>query len=124
MTPSCSPPARRMTGGWACLVFGVCHWLLDTQPDAAARAAWARRLQPLVAFGMNALFLFVASGLLAKLLAFWKPGGQSLKAQAFEGLVATGLTPINASLAFALLFVALFWGVAQYMVQRGWFIKV
>ncbi|MFO1250933.1 MAG: DUF5009 domain-containing protein [Inhella sp.] len=119
-----TPAYVASTAGWACLLFGVSHWLLDSQPDAAARSAWARRLHPLVVFGMNALFLFVASSLVAKLLAFWKPGGQSLKTRAFEGLQSLGLAPINASLAFALLFLAAFWGLAQFMYQRRWFITV
>ncbi|MBH9552631.1 acyltransferase family protein [Inhella gelatinilytica] len=110
--------------GWACLVFGGCHWLLDAQPDAQQRQAWAVRLRPLVDFGLNALFLFVASGLVAKMLAFWKPGGQSLKAWIYGALQATGLAPVNASLAFALGFVLLFYGLAAGMARRGWVIKV
>ncbi len=119
-----TPAYVASTAGWACLVFGVSHWLLDSQPDAGARRTWARRLHPLVVCGMNALFLFVASSLVAKLLTFLAPGGQSLKARALEGLQALGLAPVNASLAFALLFVAAFWGLAQLLYQRRWFITV
>lgn len=110
--------------GWACLVFGVFQWLLDVQPDETARAAWARRLRPLTDYGMNALFLFVASGLFAKTLATVKIGGTSLKTLVYAPLKGSGLAAVNASLLYALLFVLLFALVARFMAARGWFVKV
>ena len=110
--------------GWACLVFGSCYWLLDAQPSAAAREQVARWARPLVAYGMNALFLFVASGLLAKLLYTIKIGGESLKTLLHAPLLGLGLAPVNASLAFAIGFVLLFWAVAELMMRKQWFIKV
>ncbi|MBN8502994.1 MAG: DUF1624 domain-containing protein [Burkholderiales bacterium] len=110
--------------GWACLVFGVCHWLLDAQPSEAAREACARWAAPLVAYGMNALFLFVLSGLVAKMLGFIQINGQPLKALVYAPLRDSGLAPINASLLFAVGFVLTFWGVAVFMQKRQWFIKV
>jgi predicted acyltransferase len=110
--------------GWACLVFGVSFWLLDAQPSDKAKAAWARWLQPLVVYGMNALFLFVLSSLVAKMLGFIKIGGTSLKALLVAGLGHTGFAPVNVSLLFALGFVAVFYGIAHFMFQRQWFIKV
>jgi predicted acyltransferase len=110
--------------GWACLVFGATHFLLDTQPSAQAREACARWAQPLVAYGMNALFLFVASSLLAKLLGAVTLGGQSLKALLYAPLAALPIAPVNASLLFAIGFVLVFWGIAHFMFKRQWFIKV
>jgi predicted acyltransferase len=110
--------------GWACLVFGVCHWLLDVQPSQAARERCARWAQPLVAYGMNALFLFVASGLVAKMLGFIQIGGQSLKALIYAPLQALPISPVNASLLFAIGFVLVFWALAHFMFKRQWFIKV
>lgn len=110
--------------GWACLVLGVFQWLLDVQPDAGSREAWARRMRPLTDYGMNALFLFVASGLAAKTLAFVKIDGQSLKALVYGPLSRSGLAPVNASLLYAVCFVLCFAGVARFMAARGWFIKV
>ncbi len=110
--------------GWASLVFAVCHWLLDSQPSEAARKACASLTAPLVAYGMNALFLFVLSGLVAKMLGFIKIDGQSLKALIYAPLKNSGLDPINASLLFAIGFVLVFWGIATFMQRRQWFIKV
>lgn len=110
--------------GWACAVFGVFYWLLDAQPSAAWRARWAGWAQPLVAFGLNALFLFVLSGLVAKALAFITVSGRSLQAWVYARILALGLAPVNASLLYALGFVALFYLLARWMFTRRWFIKV
>lgn len=110
--------------GWACLVFGSCFWLLDAQPSELARARVARCAAPLLHYGMNALFLFVLSGLVAKMMGFITLGGLSLKAHAYGGIQALGLSAINSSLLFALGFVLLFWGIAYLMFRKQWFIKV
>jgi predicted acyltransferase len=110
--------------GWSCLVFAVCHWLLDAAPSEALRQSSRRWAQPLVVFGMNALALFVLSGLVAKLLYTVKIGGQSIKAILYEPLTQIGLSPVNSSLLFAVLFVLAFYGVGLYLFKRQWFIKV
>ncbi len=115
--------------GWACLVFGVSYWLLDAIPHEATRSRNRRWTQPLVVYGMNALFLFVASGLVAKLLGavkFAQADGSllSLKGVLYAPLVNSGLSPVNSSLLFAVLFVLVFYAVGLFMYRRQWFIKV
>lgn len=110
--------------GWACLVFGVCFWLLDATTDVRLRERCRRLAQPLVVYGMNALFLFVASGLVAKLLGAVKIDGLSLKAMLYAPLAQSGLSAVNSSLLFALLFVFVFYGLGLFMFKRQWFIKV
>lgn len=119
-----TPAFVAATAGWAFLLFGACHWLLDTQASSTARARAARLAGPLLAYGMNALFLFVASSLLAKLLGVVQVGGRSLKAMLYAPLQALPIAPVNASLLFAIGFVLLFWAVAEFMRRRQWFIKV
>ncbi len=111
--------------GWACLMFGLIYWLLDAMPRPLLRARLARLAQPLVVFGMNALFLFAVSGLLAKLLGFIKPDGQhSLKALLYAPLQALPLAPVNASLLYALAFLSCMYLIAWCMWQRRWFVRV
>jgi predicted acyltransferase len=111
--------------GWALLLFATFYWLLDALPQPLARARWARVLHPLVVFGMNALFLFALSGLVAKLLGFIKGAdGRSLKAAIYGPLQALPIAPVNASLLHALGFVAVMYLVAWFMYRRQWFIKV
>lgn len=112
------------TAGWACLLFGVFQWLLDIQPEEKARATWARIMSPFVDYGRNALFLFVASGLVGRMLSFIKLDGQSLKAILYAPLKNSGLAPVNTSLIYAIIFVLIFYGIARLMAAREWFIKV
>ena len=119
-----TPAYVASTAGWALLLFAAFHWLLDAQADERSRARWRRLSQPLVDFGMNALFLFVLAGLVAKALARIQVQGLSLKAQIVSGLRATELAPVDVSLLYALGFVFVFYVVAAGMARRRWFIKV
>ncbi|MBL8334405.1 MAG: DUF5009 domain-containing protein [Rubrivivax sp.] len=113
------------TAGWALLLFGACHWLLDAAPQPTLRQRMAALSHPLQVFGRNALFLFALSGLVAKLLLAIKPDGQaSLKAMLYAPLQALPLEPVNTSLLFACGFVAVMYGVAAFMWKRRWFITV
>lgn len=119
-------PAFVLTmAGWASLVFAVFYWLLDALPRPLARARWARLLHPLVVFGMNALFLFALSGLVAKLLYTLKLGdGRTLGGALYAPLRDSGLAPVNASLLYAVGFVLAMYAVAWVMYRKHWFIKV
>jgi len=110
--------------GWAQLVFAVFFWLLDAMPQPLARERWAQRLHPLIVFGMNALFLFALSGLIAKMLGFIHlADGRSLNAALYAPIQSLGLAPENASLLRAVLFVLAMYAVAWGMYRKGWFIK-
>ena len=120
-----SPAYVLLMTGWACLVLGIFYWLLDAMPDDAGRATAARWAQPLVIFGMNALFLFALSGLIAKMLGFIHTApAQTLKAWLYAPIQALGLAPVDASLLFALLFTACHFVIAWAMWRKGWFVKV
>lgn len=105
--------------GWANVVFGVFYWLLDAMPLPLARARIARWAHPLVVFGMNALFLFALSGLVAKMIGVLK-----LQATLYAPILALNLAPVNASLLFAIGFVAVMYAVAWVMWKKRWFVKV
>ena len=114
-----------LTTGWGCLVFGVFYWLLDAAPLPRMRDAMARRFRPLVVFGMNALFLFALSGLVARMLGLIHVAeGVTLKAWLVAPLRALPVDPRFASLLFAAGFVAVFYGIAWAMWRRGWIVKV
>ncbi|MFX1680231.1 heparan-alpha-glucosaminide N-acetyltransferase domain-containing protein [Mitsuaria sp. CC2] len=114
-----------LTTGWGCLVFGVFYWLLDAAPLPRMRDAMARRCRPLVVFGMNALFLFALSGLVARLLGLIQVAeGVSLKGWLVAPLRALPVDPRLSSLLFAAGFVAVFYGIAWTMWRRGWIVTV
>ncbi|KQV88150.1 acyltransferase family protein [Pelomonas sp. Root1237] len=111
--------------GWALLVFAVFYWLLDAMPQPLARQRWARVFHPLVVFGMNALFLFALSGLVAKTLYTVKfADGASLGRALYAPLRDSGLAPKSASLLHAIAFVLCMYAIAWLMYRKRWFMKV
>ncbi|HNV59774.1 MAG TPA: heparan-alpha-glucosaminide N-acetyltransferase domain-containing protein [Rhodoferax sp.] len=120
-----SPAYTLFMAGWASLVLGLFYGVMDAWPNAAGRARAAQWAQPLVIFGMNALFLFALSGLIAKMLGVVKVTPQrTLKVWLFEGIQNLAWAPVNASLLFALLFTVFFYCIAWAMWRKGWFVKV
>ncbi len=107
-----------LSGGLAMLALGACYAACDLR----GWQAWAR---PCVTFGRNAIFVFVASGLLAKLLTRVRlSDGGTLQAALHARLWASWLPPEPASLAYALTHVLGFYLVARTLEQRGLFFKV
>jgi predicted acyltransferase len=133
-----TPSYAVFMAGWALLVFGAFYWLMDGAPQARVRSAAARLFQPLVIYGMNALFIFALSGFIAKMMGFIKipvalpevsgaaaqaATSVSLKAWLYAPLKALPLEPVQASLLWALLFNAVMFIVAWAMWRKRWFIK-
>ena len=115
--------------GWALLVFSVFYWLMDANESATLRNQTHRFFLPFTIYGMNALFIFAFSGLIAKMLGFIKlsqdsGGTLSLKAVLYAPLQALPIAPVNASLSFALLFNLVMFLVAWVMWKKKWFVKV
>lgn len=110
------------TGGLALQLLALCYWAIDLK-------GYKRWAQPFVVFGVNALALYVFSGLMAKALLVIKApkldgSTGDLKTFIYERAFATWLSPINASLAFALSYVALWWLLMLVLYRRKIFIKV
>lgn len=105
------------TAGLAMHTLAVCYWLVDVR----GLRRWA---QPFAWFGMNAIFAFFFSGVMARLLNLVKVDGRPLKQVIFEGAFDSWLPAHDASLAFALCFVALWTGIVWAMHRRGWYWKV
>ena len=114
--------------GWALLIFAVFYWLIDANPADALREKARRGLLPFTIYGMNALFIFAFSGLIAKLLGiikFSQDGANvALKTILYAPIKALPIAPVNQSLLFAILFNATMFAVAWLMWKKKWFIKV
>jgi predicted acyltransferase len=106
-----------LTAGLALHALAVCYWMVDVR-------GWRRWAAPFVWFGMNAIAAFFLSGIVARLLGIIKPGGVALKQRIFDAAFDSWLPAHDASLAFALCFVALFTGLMGLMYRRQLFIKV
>jgi predicted acyltransferase len=109
------------TAGMALHFLATCYWVVDVR----GFQRWSR---PFLVFGVNAIAAFFLSGVMARILNLVKlpatPDPISLKAWIFNHGFASWLSPVNASLAFALCFV-LFWiGMMEVLYRRRIFIKV
>lgn len=110
------------TGGLAMQALASSHWIIDVHQ----RQSW---IKPFLYFGMNAIFVFVASGLVAKTLLRikWTDSTgetESLWSYLYHHLYAGWLGPKIASLFFALTFVLVFYAILRWMYHRKIFIKV
>ena len=110
------------TAGMAAVSLSTIMWIVDVQQSRG----WAK---PFVIYGVNPIVAFVGSGLLARCIySIFKVtiNGKrvSLEAGIYQTAFASWLSPINASLAFAVAFV-LFWYCVLYLLyKRGIIFKV
>jgi predicted acyltransferase len=110
------------TAGLACVSIGTIMWMVDIQ-------GWRRWTKPFAIYGTNPMVAFVGSGVLARLiysLVKVDYDGQRIPLQAaiYKSLFASWLSPVNASLAFALAFVLFFFGVLTLLYRRNIVFKV
>ncbi len=105
------------TAGMAFDVFALAYWVVDV----LGRRRWA---YPFTVFGMNALAIYVAAGGLARVLGLIQVGDASLQRWIFLHVFAPLAAPVNASLLYALAFVAVMYLAAWVLYLRRWFIKV
>ena len=103
------------TGGLALQFLALCYWLIDIK----RYQMWSK---PFVIFGVNAITLFVGSGIMARLLTLIKVpredgGPQALQTYIYNHGFASWLAPNNASLAFAIAFI-LFWLFLMWLLYR------
>jgi predicted acyltransferase len=108
-------------GGLAAVCFGVCYWLLDVQ-------GWRRAAKPLAIYGMNAIAVFVLSGLLGRVIGLFEitpSNGKSVdvKTWSFNRLSEQLGNPKLASLLMAIVWVLLLYFVAWLMYRKKWFVK-
>jgi predicted acyltransferase len=108
--------------GLAAVSIGTIMWLVDVQGSRR----WTKFF---VIYGTNPLIAFMGSGLLARLIysvIFVRYDGQRvpLESAIYQSLFASWLTPVKASLAFALCFVGLWYCILLGLYRRQIFLKV
>jgi len=116
-----SPSYVVYTAGIALQVIAVCYWLIDV------RGYW-RWSWPFLVFGSNAIVVFVASSLLAKMMGRWKVTGQdgliSVHGYLYNHVAGVIGDAKLASLAYAVAYI-LFWFVLLIpLYRRRWFVRI
>ena len=109
------------TAGLALQFLALCYWVIDIK-------GYRRWAKPFEIFGLNAIALYVVADLIAVLLDLIKVSGPvgariSLGAWIFENLFASWASPVNASLAFAFIFILVCLGLMWILYRRKIFIK-
>jgi predicted acyltransferase len=104
--------------GWSLLLLAACYEIVEVR--GLRRVGW-----PLQVLGVNAIALFFASGIVARLLLALRVGdGRSLYQWLYDGLFVPWAGPLNGSLFFALATVALWWLALYALYRRGWFLRL
>jgi predicted acyltransferase len=112
-----------VTTGLALLTLASCYWLVDIK----GYRGWTK---PFVIFGVNALALFVFSGLFARMMSAFRvaytPEGKGISAQKWlvDNVYLALFEPINASLAYAISFILFFLFLMWLLYRKGIYIKV
>jgi len=108
------------TAGWALLLLAACYETIEVRKW---KWGWSFEIM-----GLNAIFLFVASGIVARILLKTHIGsGKSAPSTytwIYENWFVPWAGPLNGSLAFAVTAVLCWWLVLYGMYRRGWEIKI
>lgn len=109
------------SAGWALLIFAACYELIEV-----------RRIRrwgfPFQVMGLNAIFVFVVSGLFVRLLYKTKIGLGEDAPSTYTWIYETFFQPwagdFNGSLLFAIASVLFWWSLLYLLYRKGWFFKV
>lgn len=110
------------TAGMAAVALATIMWIVDVH-------GWKRWTSPFVIYGVNPMVAFVGSAVVARLIYSIikvQYDGQrvSLQYAIYQSAFASWLSPMNASLAFALAFVLVFLAVLTVLYRRNIILKV
>jgi len=110
------------TAGMACVALATVMWIVDY-----CNVKWWTK--PFVVFGVNPIVAFVGSGVVARLIyTLWHVNyhGKSVAVQdaIYQSVFLPWLPPRVASLAFAISFVLLWYGILTVLYRRNIFLKV
>jgi len=110
------------TAGMACVALATIMWIVDY-----VNVKWWTK--PFVVFGVNPIVAFVGSGVMARLIyTLWHVnyGGKSTAVQdaIYQSVFLPWLPPRVASLAFAIAFVLLWYGILLVLYRRKIILKV
>jgi len=101
-----------LTGGLALLLLAACYWAIEIR-------GWRRWAVPFVVFGVNALALYFLSTLMARALTLIHVGGATLQKTIFDGAFAPWASPVNASLAYAVAYLLVWWLALWGLYRAG-----
>jgi predicted acyltransferase len=109
------------TGGLAFMFLAFCYWFIDVK-----KITWW--IKPFQVYGMNAITVFFLSGIVGRFMYMIKvetlDGTLTLQQYLFKILFLSWLEPINASLAWAIMYILVWLGLMWILYAKKIFIKV
>ena len=110
------------SAGWTLWLLAAFYWIIDVK-------GWKRWTTPLVILGVNAITLFVASGLLVKTLNLNREAGPGyrdipISRWAYLHWFVPLAEPRNASLLYALANLVVLFALLAWMYRRRIILKV
>jgi predicted acyltransferase len=109
------------TGGLAVVLLSLCYWLIDVK-------GYQKFTKPFVVYGVNAITVFVASGLMARTMnniqVDYQDSNTSLSSALYNAFFDPYFSPVNASLAWAISYVLVWMVILWIMYNRGVLIKI
>lgn len=109
------------SGGFATMGLALLYWMIDEN-------GYKRWTSPFVAYGVNAITVFFLSGLIPRTLNLIRMdlNGEEVGAQKwiYESYFAHNFSPFNASLAYAIVYVLLWFIILWIMYRKKIIIKV
>ena len=110
------------TAGFALVCLAACYWILDVNQ-------WRRWATPFLVFGMNAIAAYVFAGIVAHWIGRMEvqlADGSPVSWQelAYQRVFSGLGSPPNASLLYAIVFVAICWVAMWGLYRKGIFLKI
>lgn len=109
------------TAGIALLLLAACYELIEVRK----LRAWSK---PFEVMGLNAIFVFVASVLVIKIMVKTRIGTGDAAPSTYEWIYKNFFVPwagaLNGSLFLAILTVLFWWAVLYAMYRQRWFVKI
>ncbi|GAB4347887.1 MAG: DUF5009 domain-containing protein [Cyanophyceae cyanobacterium] len=109
------------SAGWGAIALGLWHELADVRRRTTLT-------KPFVILGMNAIAIFVGSGLLGRILHRTHigdgDGAPTTYTWLYQTFFASWAGPWPGSLLFAIAMLSLWWAIAWGLHRRRWFFKV
>jgi predicted acyltransferase len=109
------------TTGWACLVLALFYWIIEVK-------GWSRPMFPFVVFGMNAIALYVATGLFVRwIMLSWRVPYRGAMTSLTGFLYKSFSAMVGAtagSLLYSFFIIAAGWLLCYWMFKKKIFLKV
>ena len=110
------------TGGFAMLLLALCYWIVDLR-------GWRKWAAPFLVFGMNAILAYALAAIVSETSIDFEFAGASGRGETLHGWLYNNyfvpyMNPKNASLGFAVFFVALILALLWPLYHRRIFVRV